>query len=399
MYDTAADLHDAHSMRRAGRELLSLALMDARNHTLQLFSAFETAGKANARVPGDAESPLWLLGHVAWFQEAWIARNMQRARGTACDPRVPQLASIEPNADRWYGAHADAAELPSAAAVRSYLVETLETTTELLSGADEDDDALYFYRLALFHEDLLAERWCVMAQAMGVPLGRLQADAVARAAREPLLVPATRFRMGSERSGFVWDNEKWAHDVAVPPFEIDAQPVTWAQFVEFVEDGGYDDERWWTAAAWEWVQHEQRRAPRYVEQMRGRVAQQRFGRMVHASAAQSAVHVSWYEADAWCRWAGRRLPTEVEWELCACTLASRGFRHGDVWEWTASTFNPYPGFAPDPWREYSQPRFGAGKSLRGGSWATRERFKHPRMRAFAAPHSDAVFVGFRSCAP
>ncbi|HEY1393603.1 MAG TPA: SUMF1/EgtB/PvdO family nonheme iron enzyme, partial [Methylibium sp.] len=96
----------------------------------------------------------------------------------------------------------------------------------------------------------------------------------------------------------------------------------------------------------------------------------------------------------------RRLPTEPEWELAACTLASRGFRHGEVWEWTASAARPYPGFMPGPWREHSLAHFGAADHLvlRGGSFATRERIKHPRFRAFAAPVRDDLFSGFRSCA-
>ena len=148
--------------------------------------------------------------------------------------------------------------------------------------------------------------------------------------REPLGVPATRWQLGSTPGGFVFDNEKWAHDVAVPEFEIDAQPVSWSQFVEFVDDGGYDRQELWHPEGWAWLQDAEasggRRGPRHVEQIgvarfggAGAVLQMRFGQPVRLAGHHPATHVSWWEADAWCRWAGRRLPDEVEWELAAHT--------------------------------------------------------------------------------
>ena len=137
-----------------------------------------------------------------------------------------------------------------------------------------------------------------------------------------------RQRVGSEGAGFAYDNERPAHDEALPEFEIDAQAVSWAQYTEFVEDGGYDEPRWWSVDGWAWVQAGGRRSPRHVDQMRQGVLQQRFGRLTRVPLSQAALHLSWYEADAWCRWAGRRLPTEVEWEHAARTGESRGFRWG-----------------------------------------------------------------------
>jgi ergothioneine biosynthesis protein EgtB len=216
--------------------------------------------------------------------------------------------------------------------------------------------------------------------------------------RPALFFPASHVQQGSLPSGFVFDNEKWAHDVSVPEFEIDSQAVSWAQYAEFVEDGGYDDGNWWSNEGWAWLQREGRRVPRHVDQMRGGVLQQRFGRLVRVPLAQPALHVSWYEADAWCRWAGRRLPTEVEWEAAALAGASRGHRWGEVWEWTATTFRPYPGFSPDPPRERSQRAFGSHKVLRGASFATPGRLRHPKYRRFEMPQRDDLFSGFRSCA-
>jgi gamma-glutamyl hercynylcysteine S-oxide synthase len=410
--DIDASVTESPLLREAGRELLSLALIDARNHTLRLFAGLEAAlAESGLAVPlmNELNPPLWLLGHIGWYQEAWIARNMQRQRGERCDPTAPRLASIEPNADRWYDASYVAhdrrwqLDLPSLDATRLYLLETLNTTLELLETAPEEDDALYFYRLALFHEDMQGEALARMAQTLDIgakPMSQLLPQPAPHAARGALFFPATQWSMGMPASqpGFVFDNERWAHDVPVPEFEIDAQPVSWAQYAEFVEDGGYDEARWWLPAGWEWLQRSGRRTPRHVEQLRHGVLARRFGQLMRVPMQLPAMHVNWYEADAWCRWAGRRLPAEVEWEAAACSGASRGFHWGEVWEWTASSFRPYPGFSAGPDRYYSAPWFGSHKALRGASFATRARMKHPKFRNFQLPERDDLFVGFRSCA-
>lgn len=393
-------------MRHAGKGLLSLALIDARNHTLRWYGAFDDAMRSIAH-DGPAlaaiDPPAWALGHVGWFQERWIARNVQRARGTACDPTQPRLASIEPRADAWFdAAHLNSderrkIELPPAQALKDYLAATLEITLELLESADESDNALYFYRLALFHEDMHCEAAACASQALGFDAGLLARPA-GSARRDAIVLPSTRHAFGSVAGGFVFDNEKWAHEVAVPEIEIDAAAVSWAQYAEFVEDGGYDDARWWSPEGWAFVERSGRRGPRHVEQVRGGVLVRHFGKLARVAPAQPVMHVNWYEADAWCRWAGRRLPTEVEWECAAVAGAALGFRWGDVWEWTAGTARPYPGFAADPWREYSAPAFGRDKVLRGASFATRGRMRNARFRRFAAAERDDIFCGFRSCA-
>ena len=416
MHNSPVSPIDSPDMRRAGHELLSVALMDARNHTLhlagQLEVQLESKGFQVAPQP-EIDPPLWELGHIGWFQEWWITRNVQRQLGSRCGPRPTRLASIEPDADLWWNdaqvppADRWALPLPDLGAARAYLLGTLETTLELLEKTPDDDEALYFYRLALFHEDMHGESLITLAQTLGLPL-QLQ-TAGATAVRAPLLVNATRWTMGhGAPGGFSFDNEQPAHDVQVPEFEIDAQPVTWAQFVEFVDDGGYDRVDLWHPAGWLWLQrqaagegqHMGGRAPRYVDQIgvaSGAVMQTRFGTARRMLGGQPAMHVSWWEADAWCRWAGRRLPAEVEWEVAAHTAAQRGFRWGDVWEWTGTTFRAYPGFSADPYRDYSEPWFGTHKVLRGASFATRARMKYPKYRNYFLPHRDDIFVGFRSC--
>ena len=392
-------------MRNADKELLSLALMDSRNHTLRWIAAYEKAlGDEALKVPllGEVNPPLWELGHIGWFQEYWIARNVQRSRGEDCDPTHPRLASVLSDADRWYNSsdvpHGSrwALDLPDLQATRQYLVQTLETTLDLLHVAGDDDASLYLYRLALFHEDMHVEAFAYMSQTLGLDCGLLHPLAT-MATRDALLFPATRWALGSAPAGFVFDNEKWRHELAVPEFEIDAQAVTWSQYGEFVEDGGYDDAGFWSREGWAWLQAEGRRTPRHVDQMRQGVLQRRFGKLMRVPMAQPVMHVSWYEAQAWCRWAGRRLPTEVEWEVAAHQGATRGFRWGDVWEWTASSFQPYPGFVAGPYRDYSQPWFGGHKVLRGASFATRERMRSAKYRNFYLPQRDDMFCGFRSC--
>ena len=368
-------------MRRAGPDLLSLALIDARNALLGLLAHDETP------------AALRIAARAGWFQEYWIARHVQRQRGEACDADAPRLAGIEPRVEGWLAPQAQ----PPADALRAYLAESLEITLELLAGlpaASADDTLLHVYRNSLLHEDRLTE---VLAENLR------QGSAPARTERGALWQPAQRWMLGSERGGFVPHNERWAHEVALPEFEIDAQPVNWARYVEFADDGGYDRCELWSDAGWAWVQAEGRRAPGGVEQLQGGVLVERRGPVAglqRAAAAQPAVHVTRHEAEAWCRWAGRRLPTEPEWELAASRGAGRGFVWGDVFEWVGGSARMWPGAgAAAPGTLDVLPPAGAGWGvLRGGSWATRARWKHPKARRFHPLGDDRPFSGFRSCA-
>ncbi len=403
-------------MRRAGKAELSLALMDARNHTLRWSHAFEAATSLRPdgtpglpRAAGPAFDPHdWLLGHIGWFQEQVVARNVQRHRGRLADARAPRLASIDPGADALYDPSLAPAHRrgsftrPPIGSVRQYLIDTLEVTLELLERSDGHDDALHFFRLALFHEDLCSESLAVLAQATGFDAGLL-APAAGFLPREALVFPATTWRLGSDDAGFTFDRERPAHDVAVPEFQIDAQPVTWAQFCEFVEDGGYDDPQWWSDEGWRFLQASGRRCPRYVDQMRQGVLVHRFGQLMRVPLNQPAMHVTWHEADAWCRWAGRRLPTEVEWELAAATGTSRGLRWGGVWEWVAGRYRPYPDAVISAWGDGRLPAETAHdhepqRVLRGASFATRTRVRNAKHRHPQLGDRDHLFTGFRSCA-
>ncbi len=376
----AAALDDAEAMRHAGRDLLSLALIDARNALLAALAAFD--GPAGQAAPLALRRAL----HAGWYQERWISRHLQRQRGEAADPYGPLVAGIEPQVEAWL-----AGTPPAPDAVRGYLAATLELTLELLERADDHHVGLYFFRLALMHEDRLAESLAELLDAAAPP---------ARAEREPVWLPAQRFVLGSVPSGgLVPHNERWAHEVAVPEFEIDAQAVSWRQFVEFAEDGGYDRRECWSDAGWAFLESGGRRAPRGVAQLAGGVLVERGGALVRAHLQQPVLHVTRHEAEAWCRWAGRRLPTEPEWEIAACTAGRRGFAWGDVFEWVAGSARAWPDAGPPgPGCLDPIPPAGTMGVLRGGSFASRARQRHPKARRFVAPGQDTAFCGFRSCA-
>jgi iron(II)-dependent oxidoreductase len=406
---------DTTGLRSAGRDELSLALMDARNRTLELLARFEQA--LGAAMPWTAQwhatPPHWQAGHAGWLAEYWIARNPQRALGQACPIDAVRLASIEPQADEWFDPSLAASPAqrqgggPSLPAVRAYLLATLETTLELLEKAREDDAGLYFYRMALWHEDLLGEQLAELAQAAGVPVALDMPPGAA--AREPISLPATRWTLGWSTGGFAPGIEQGRQEERVPEFEIDSQPVSWSQYVEFVADGGYDRPELWQPEGWDWLQRlaqgEGRRGPRYVERVGGAdgaVLQTLFGRDSRRGGNQPVLHASWWEAAAYARWAGRRLPTEIEWEVAAHAAAGRGFRWGDVREWTAGTLRPWQGWHADGWAASAgrdpASLFGQARVVRGASFATRARMKHARSRAWALPADDSGFVGFRTCA-
>jgi gamma-glutamyl hercynylcysteine S-oxide synthase len=380
----------AQALRCGGRAAVRSALLAARARTLAQADACAAALGADMPVPYDAglNPPLWELGHIGWFQEYWIARNRQRSRGVLCDPAHARPAPLLPQADSWYDsshvAHRTRWELPlpDADATRAYLAATLAQSFDLLDALPEtaSHDDLYFFRLTALHEEMHAEAGAYMARTLGIGLPDPVNAAQGLGAATALRVPAQLFRLGHDGSGFAFDNELGAHDVALGDLEIDAAPVSWARFQDFIDAGGYEQPRWWSEDGWRWRQQARPQPPD--------------GSTANANAP--ALHLSAHEAEAWCRWAGRRLPTEAEWECAALTVP--GFTWGGAWEWTATPFLPYPGFAPHPYREYSEPWFGSRRVLRGACAFTAPTLAHPRYRNFFEPHRHDVFAGFRSCA-
>ncbi|RLJ67662.1 EgtB-related family protein [Sulfurisoma sediminicola] len=383
----ATDHSTATLARTGGAEVLAAALQDARRRTLGLLDAYVAALGAALRVPYSTQlnPPLWEVGHVAWFQDFWIARNRQRDLGLACDPDHERPAGRLPGADALYDsskvAHATRWDLalPDLAATRAYLDASLAETLELLARAPATQQGLYFFRLSLFHEDMHAEAATYMAQALGIALpADLRPDERPLPPPREIQIPATRWRLGHDGPGFAFDNELVAHDVDLAPFAIDGAAVSWRRVLPAIEAG---------AVA----------LPRYLRQSGGAWQALRFGAWQTLDPDAAAVHLTWHEATAWCDWARRRLPTEAEWECAALTAAD--FSWGDVWEWTSSRFAPFAGFVAHPYRDYS--RFGFESHtqvLKGASCATAPRMAHPRYRNFFAPERDDIHAGFRSCA-
>lgn len=316
--------------------------------------------------------PLWEIGHVGWFQERWCLRA--RDGGSLGE-------SILDHADRLYDSSAVAHDtrwdlpLPSLAATQAYLQAILDRTLERIEREPENEKLAYFARLATLHEDMHAEAFHYTHQTLGYPEPETGARARFHSGSgADLSFSGGIVRMGAERDGkeFVFDNEKWAHDVRVAPFHISARPVTNREYLEYVDDGG--------------------RAPRYWRKRDGAWQERRFERWQPLQLDAPVRHVDWNEAQAWCRWRGRRLPSEAEWQLAAERLD-----WGEVWEWTSSTFAPFPGFSPDPYTDYSQPWFHTHKVLRGASFATPRRLVRPAFRNFYMAERGDVFAGFRTC--
>jgi iron(II)-dependent oxidoreductase len=305
--------------------------------------------------------PRWEIGHVGWFQEWWCLRDAREDR-----------PSILPNADRLYNsatvAHASRWDLPLPS-FRDTLAYRDEVTARLAQRLKRGDADPYFVQLAVRHEDMHAEAFHYTRQTLGYG---------GEGGPRPTEVSGDReygggvFRLGStSEEGFVFDNEKWSHPLVLEPFRMSRRCVTNAEYEDFVRAGG--------------------NPPRYWRNGEAR----RFDRWVSRVPDAPVMHVSWHDARAYCEYAGRRLPTEAEWEYAAL----QGLEGtGQVWEWTASAFLPYPGFVRDPYKEYSEPWFGTHKVLRGGSFATPARIARPRFRNFYTPERADIFCGFRTCA-
>jgi gamma-glutamyl hercynylcysteine S-oxide synthase len=376
--------------RNATADQIAMSLRDLRSRTLQVFDAYVAAGATLVPYAPELNPPLWELGHIGWYQEYWIQRNQQRNAGVRCESAHARPASLLPQADSWYDSstvpHATRWHLPMLAAdgCKAYLAATLAQTLTLLETAGSSDDALYFYRLVMFHEAMHLEAAVYMGQALGVPVHSrvfttkpIAAPAIKQRATGQISIQKQVWHLGSDGVAFAFDNELGAHGLELAAFEIDAQAVRWRQYLHYVLQTGCA-------------------LPRFVRETAGGYEQQVFGHWQVIDLEQPAVHLSQHEALAYCAYAGRRLPTEAEWECAACTQAD--FAWGEVWEWTGSIFNPYPGFVAHPYRDYSEPWFGSRPVLRGACSATQPMLRNPRYRNYFFAERTDIYAGFRTCA-
>jgi iron(II)-dependent oxidoreductase len=396
---------------------------------------------------------LWEIGHVAWFQEKWVLRHAARHE------------PIRPDADALYDSSAIAHDtrwdlpLPGRQDTLRYLHAVRDHVIERLQQREPGKEDIYCTLLSIFHEDMHTEAFTYTRQTLGYASprfegtarsdeGRGETDHSEGMLRGDVQIPGGTFELGARPDEpFVFDNEKRAHPVKIRPFAIARVPVTQAEFAAFVDDGGYRQARLWSESGWHWREEAGADHPIYWQrEAAGRWLRRDFDGWVRLEAHRPMLHVNWYEADAYCRWAGRRLPSEAEWEVAAAgepDALGRGLagskrrfpwgaalptpRHaqldwhgmgcaevdalpqgdsgfgcrqmiGNVWEWTADDFLPYPGFTADLYKEYSEPWFGTHKVLRGGCWATRFRLIRNTWRNFYLPDRRDVWAGFRTCA-
>jgi iron(II)-dependent oxidoreductase len=423
-------------------ERLKAMLDDARARTLALIAGLSDEQLMGPRLA--IVNPMrWEIGHVAWFHENFILRGLDRRPPLIANGDQLYDSSAVPHDARW------SLPLPDLRGTIEYMARVNEALVERLKGGEDDE---YFLRLTVFHEDMHDEAFTYTRQTLAYPAPDL-GDAPPAEGGGPLpddaAVPGGTLQLGTEPPGkpFVFDNEKWAHDVAVRPFRIARAPVTNAEFQAFVEDGGYRRRELWSDDGWRWRRRARADHPVYwLPSGLGSWRARRVDRTEELEPHQPVIHVNAHEVEAYCRWAGRRLPTEAEWEAAAAGEPSPGGRAlaptkrrypwgdappdatranldgarlgcadvgafpagdsafgcrqmiGNVWEWTATTFAPYPGFSPDAYRDYSQPWFGSHRVLRGGCWATRARVITNTYRNFYTPDRRDVFAGFRTCA-
>ncbi len=465
----AEPLAAAHRRRRAAE--LRDRLERVRERTLALVAPVDWTTLRRQHLP--ILSPMvWDLGHTANFEELWL---VQRAAGEA--PMVKGYgemfdAMLNPRKDRERLALPDQRMLfEYLGRVRERALRTLERWAEEGAGGDRLLQGGFAFELIAEHEEQHQETLLQAMQAMGAPFYRpalRRPLPAAGAVPDPdgdgmVEVPAGPFRMGfapppgaGPAESFAYDNEKEAHEVELPAFRIDRTPVTNAAYLRFVEAGGYDDTAAWSGAGRAWREETGAAAPQYwlapgepapegaevaPDADPGTWRVRRFGRVLPLDPAEPVMHVCFWEAEAFARRAGKRLPSEAEWEKAALwdPAAGRARRHpwggeppgprranldqlafgpapagayplgasaygvqqmlGDVWEWTASDFRPYPGFAAYPYAEYSEIFFGDEyKVLRGGSWATRPGLARGTFRNWDLPVRRQIFAGFRCAA-
>ena len=422
------------------RNTIAGLLDEARRRTLLLVSHLSDEDLHRQHDP--LMSPIiWDLGHIAHFEELWLTRNLE---GAIEFSEMPGLYNPfeHPRAERASLPLPSLAEmLARMSEIRERVLERLETVT--LDGSNPLLRNGLVYHLVLQHEyqhneTILQTLQLKLGapyepkQRYEIPLGRTPNSAM-------VAFPGGVVAIGTNDTDWSYDNERPRFEVEIPPFRIDIDPVTNGAFAEFIAAGGYDDPRFWTDAGREWLTSAGARAPKYWSREGDVWLERKMSRTAVIDPNRPVIHVCFYEAEAYARWAGKRLPTEIEWEAAASWSMDEKREYpwgaevpdhtvanvdqltfqtapvgayprnvsplgcsgmiGDVWEWTSSEFRGYPGFRSFPYREYSEEFFGSDyRVLRGGSWATRPHAVRNTFRNWDYPIRRQIFSGFRCAA-
>ena len=434
-------------------QYLADILTDANQRTNELIAGLDGKQIMGPQLP-IVNPLLWEIGHVAWFYEQFILRMLYKESPILTDgDHLYDSIDIE-HFDRW--------DLPLLGLkdvkkyindIRNKLIDRLGEISQNNIASEKDS---FIYQFATFHEDMHTEAYTYSRNTLSYPLPNFAtAHSLDKKNLEtgPLTgdveIPGGKFNLGSTpKDPFLFDNEKWAHKIIVCPFKMARATVTNEEFANFVSDKGYLRRHLWHDIGWNWRQQVNAEHPIYwIPDGPNKWSMRHYSETIELPLYHPVTHINWYEASAFCKWANRRLPTEIEWEVAATTKPTkngRGFsstkRHypwgdnpdtqkranldgrglgpvdvaafsagdsawgirqmlGNTWEWTVSNFGPYPGFKPDSYKEYSEPVFDTRKVLRGGTWITRSRMINNRYRNFYTPERRDVFAGFRTCAP
>ncbi len=423
------------------------SLLDTRQRELEVLDNL-THDQLYGTQMKSVEPPIWEMGHVGWFQDRWILQNLDKQAPVSQDADNLYDSFNIPNAERW-----DLA-FPSFGETYEYITEVLSRIIQRLDNRELTPEEVYFYRLVINHEDMHSETMVHIRQTLGYKRPSISNTRPTSPPIDPaftlhdISIPGGTYMLGAtEEMPFVLDNEKWAHPIEIKPYKISNTPVTVDQYRQFVEAGGYQNKAYWSEEGWAWRQKANAEHPVcWQQEADGSWCMRWFEEIVPLEPFHPMMHVNYYEATAYCNWAGRRLPTEAEWELAASaqlTEDGNGFTKakplfpwgndapdqnlanldsaalgpidvralpagdsafglrqmiGNVWEWTADTFDAFPGFVIDPYDTYSAPSFGQQKVLRGGCWVTRSRVIRNTWRNFYTPDRNNIFAGFRTVA-
>ena len=374
---------------------LAAELERARERTESLLSPLSPEQLATQVSP--LMSPLvWDYAHIGHFEELWLLRNV--------GGRPPLRAEHDDVYDAFAHERNERGELPILPpdAARAYEKAVRAAALELLAELDWDSgdpllERAFVVGIVLQHELQHQETMAQTLQLGGMP-GPAPGRPPAVTAEGELLVAAGAFTLGADGAEpWAYDNERPAHEVALPAFHVDRGLVRNADYATFIAEGGYADRELWADEGWAWREAESAQAPLFWQRDGERWLRTRFDTVEPVPPHEPVQHVSFWEADAYARWAGKRLPTEPEWEKAARAHGGE-LEHlrGAVWQWTSSHFAGYPGFRAFPYPEYSEVFFGGDyRVLRGGAWVTDEVVARTSFRNWDYPQRRQIFSGFR----